>query len=131
MIGSFGDVVFEVSADKISTFDGFARSASSRWQAHEILGQKPRSEFVGPGLDTITFTMRFDVRFGVNPKQEMDKLLIMCREGRAATLIVGGEPIGVDKWVIKSITQRWTHVDGAGRCIVGTADVSLEEYVGW
>lgn len=73
--------------------------------------------------------MRFDVSFGVNPKAEMDKLLIMCRSGVAETLIVGGTALGVDKWVIKSVKQNWLYFDGAGRCIVGVADVTLEEYV--
>jgi len=74
--------------------------------------------------------MRFDVRFGVNPKTEMDRLLIMCRSGVAETLIVGGTALGVDKWVIKSVTQNWLRFDGSGRCIVGEANVTLEEYVG-
>lgn len=129
-IGSFSDIVFEVSAEKMRTLDDFSRSASGRWAIHEIIGQKPKSEFLGPSLDTISFKMRFDVQFGVNPKAEMDKLLIMCRAGHAETLIVGGEILGVDKWVIKEVTQNWLHHDGQGRCIVGEADVKLEEYVG-
>ncbi|TEB13357.1 phage tail protein [Pelotomaculum propionicicum] len=123
-------MIFEVSAEKIRTFDEFSRSASGRWATHEIIRQKPVSEFIGPALDEISFKMRFDVRFGVNPKEEMDKLLIMCRSGVAETLIIGGLALGVDKWVIKSVTQNWLHFDGAGRCIVGVADVTLEEYVG-
>ena len=131
MVGSFGDIIFEVSSDKIRTFDDFSRAASGRWAAHEIIGQKPKSEFLGPALDEISFKVRFDVQFGVNPKAEMDKLLIMCRSGVAETLIVGGTALGVDKWVIKSVTQNWQHFDGAGRCVVGGADVALEEYVSW
>ncbi|MCL6479550.1 MAG: phage tail protein [Peptococcaceae bacterium] len=130
VIGSFGDIVFEVSSEKIRTIDDFSRSASGRWAKHEIMGQKPKSEFLGPDLDVISFKMRFDVQFGVNPKAEMDKLLIMCRNGQAETLIVGGNALGVDKWVIKSVTQNWLRFDGSGRCIVGGADVTLEEYVG-
>lgn len=131
VIGSFGDIIFEVSLKKIRTIDDFSRSEAGRWATHEIIDQKPKSEFLGPGLGTISFKMRFDVRYGMNPKVEMDKLLIKCRSGVAETLIVGGMALGVDKWVIKSVTQDWLHFDGAGRCIVGVADVTLEEYVGW
>lgn len=129
-IGSFGDIIFEVSAEKMRTIEDFSRSASARWATHEIMGQKPKSEFLGPNLDTISFKMRFDIKYGVNPKAEMDKLLIMCRAGQAETLVIGGDVLGVDKWVIREVTQNWLHHDGLGRCIVGGADVTLEEYVG-
>ena len=129
MIGTFGDVVFEVSAEKIRTFDNFTRASAERWAAHEIIGQKPLSEFIGPGLDTIGFSMRFDAQSGVNPRVEMEKLLVMSRSGQAETLIIGGKGLGVNKWVIKSLTQKWQTVDNQGNLLVGVLDVSLEEYV--
>ncbi|WGV57782.1 phage tail protein [Brevibacillus brevis] len=129
VIGSFGDLIFEVSADKIRTFDEFSRAASGRWTAHEIIGRKPISEFAGPALDTVSFKMRFDVRFGLNPKTEMDRLLALCREGRAETLIIGGTAIGIYKWVITSVKQGWKHFDGAGRVLIGEVDVTMEEYM--
>jgi phage protein U len=129
IIGSFGEIVFEVSPETIRTFSDFSRSASSRWSAHERFGQKPRSEFLGPNLDEISFVMRFDARYGMNPKAEMDRLLSWCREGRAEMLIIGGIPVGMDQWVIKSLTQNWIALDGTGKVIVGEADVTLEEYM--
>lgn len=128
-LGSFGDIIFEVSLEKLRTFSEFTRSTASRWATHERFGQKPRSEFLGPNLDQISFAMRFDVRYGMDPKAEMDRLLSWCREGRAETLIIGGTPIGMDMWVIKSVTQNWKTLDGSGKVIVGEADVTLEEYM--
>ena len=128
MIGSFGDVVFEVSAEKIRTFDNFTRASAERWAAHEIIGQKPLSEFIGPGLDAIGFTMRFDAQHGMNPRVEMEKLLVMSRSGQVETLIIGGKGLGVNKWVIKSLTQKWQSVDNQGNLLVGFAEVTLEEY---
>lgn len=130
LIGSFGSIVFEVSHQKIQTIDEFARSATTRWSNHAIIGQKPKSEFLGPELDTITFKVRFDAMWGVNPKTEMDKLLIMCRAGQVETLIVGGLALGVYKWKITSVTQNWLTHDGRGRPIIGVADVTMEEYAG-
>ncbi|USG68381.1 phage tail protein [Brevibacillus ruminantium] len=111
------------------TFQDFSRSASSRWATHGLLGRKPLSEFLGPELDEISFRMRFDVQQGMNPKQEMDRLLEMCRSGVAETLIIGGIALGMDQWIVKSVKQGWTLVDGAGRLLVGEADVTLEEYM--
>ncbi|MGG1442165.1 phage tail protein [Brevibacillus laterosporus] len=128
-IGSYGSLVFEVSIDKMRPISDLSRSAASRWATHERFGQKPRSEFLGPSLDTIGFTMRFDVRYGMNPKAEMDQLLDWCRSGKAETLIIGGTPFGRDQWVITNIVQKMPVIDGQGRVLVGTADVTLEEYM--
>ncbi|TGV23874.1 hypothetical protein EN829_044785, partial [Mesorhizobium sp. M00.F.Ca.ET.186.01.1.1] len=70
-IGSFGSLIFEVTHEKVRTFDELTRSATARWSKHERFGQKPRSEFLGPDLDSISFKMRFDAQYGVNPKSEM------------------------------------------------------------
>lgn len=123
-------MIFEVSSERIATIDDFSRSASARWATHEIIGSKPISEFLGPDLDTISFKMRFDAQFGVNPKAEMDKLLEMCRSGRAETLVVGGYALGVYKWVCKEVKQDWVYFDGQGRPIVGVVEVTLQEYAG-
>ena len=127
-LGSFGDIVFETSADKILTPQGIKRDISSRWNTLEVIGQKPVSEFSGPNLDTITFTIILDNRFGVEPKEVMDKFLSYCRSGEAFTLIIG-TAIGVDKWKITQGSQMWDIVDSDGKVISGKVDVTFEEYL--
>lgn len=128
MIGSFGKVTFFASADTIRTIEDFKRDSAGRWANHDVLGRKPVSQFNGPGLDKIGFKIRFDVRYGMNPRKEMDALLEMERSGQVATLIIGGTPVGVSKWKITSLSQSWTHIDNAGRVLIGEASLSLEEY---
>lgn len=128
-LGSFGDVVFEVSSEKIRTFDKFTRNSADRWSTHDIIGKKPKSEFDGPGLDTVTFTMWFDANFGVNPREEMENLLIMSRDGQVADLTIGGKGLGVAQWKIKSLGQNWEVIDNQGRLLKSGLDVTLEEYV--
>lgn len=129
VIGSFGDVVFEVSHDRVRTFDEFQRTTADRWEKHEIIGEKPKSEFTGPGLDTITFTMFFSVNHGVNPRGEMEKILTMSRDGEVADLTIGGKGLGVRLWKITNLVQRWKNIDNEGRILNATLEVSLEEYV--
>lgn len=129
MIGSLGSIVFIANAKTIRTFDGFSRKSSSRWAKHEILSQKPKSQFIGPGLDTISFTMRFDAAYGLNPRKEMDALVKLDRSGKALALTIGGKGIGTGLWVITSLEQSWQVVDAKGNVLVGTANISLEEYV--
>jgi phage protein U len=132
MLGSFGEIIFQVSGNeggKIETFDDFVRTSAERWANHDLIGLKPKSEFLGPGLDKITFSMQFDVSFGMNPRIEMEKLVVMSRSGQVETLIVGGKPLGVNKWKIINLTQSWKTVDNRGNVVSGGLDITLEEYV--
>lgn len=129
MIGALGDVVFITSADTIRTFDSFSRDSAGRWAKHEIIAQKPKTEYIGPDLDTISFNMRFDVMYGMNPRKEMDALVELARSGKAVPLVIGGKGLGVNKWVVKSVSQQWTRVDNRGNVLVGVVHVTLEEYV--
>lgn len=129
MIGALGDVVFVVSADTLRTFEDFERETASRWGKHDIHLAKPKSEYLGPDLDIIRFTMRFDVSYGINPRREMDALVELARSGKAVPLVIGGKGLGVNLWVVKSLRQRWTHVDNRGNVLVGVVEVELEEYV--
>ncbi|MFH5187102.1 phage tail protein [Paenibacillus sp. TAB 01] len=129
MIGAFGDVVFIATAETLRTFEDFSRKSSARWAKHEILLRKPKSQFLGPDLDTISFKMRFDVSYGVKPRDEMEKLLVMNRNGEVADLTIGGKSLGEGLWAITSLEQSWDHIDTNGNVLIATASIELEEYM--
>ena len=58
MIGSYAGISFTVSEDKVQTFQEMSRETASRWNTHEVIGAKPKQEFLGPDLDSMTFTMQ-------------------------------------------------------------------------
>lgn len=129
MIGSFGDIVFEVSDKRIRTFDEFVRTIAGRWVDHEIIGKKPLSQWIGPGLDTISFKMRFDIALGLNPRIETDKLITIEREGKPYTLTIGNKGLGVYKWVITNLEVEYTTIDHKGNILVAEARLELKEWV--
>ncbi|MEK3784686.1 phage tail protein [Paenibacillus sp. FSL R5-0810] len=131
-LGALGDVVFISSFRtpiKVRTFRDFQRDSSARWGTNEIHLQKPRSQFMGPGLDTISFTMQFDARLGMNPRKEAEKLLDYQREGKVLLLQIGGKPLGQGKWKITNLTQSWEDIDREGNLLKAGLSVTLEEYV--
>jgi len=131
-LGALGDVVFISSFRtpiKVRTFRDFQRDSSARWGTNEIHLQKPRSQFMGPGLDTISFTMQFDARLGMNPRKEMEKLMDYQRDGKVLLLQIGGKPLGQGKWKITSLTQSWEDIDREGNLLKAGLSVTLEEYV--
>ncbi|WP_339271429.1 phage tail protein [Paenibacillus sp. FSL K6-1330] len=129
MIGALGNVNFLVTDKKIRTFDDFRRSSAGRWEDHEVLGKKPLSQWIGPGLDSISFKMRFDVAYGLNPRVEMDRLVKMERSGKPYTLTIGDKAFGVYKWTIRQLDEDFITVDNKGRLLVSEVTIELKEYV--
>lgn len=129
MIGFFGDIVFETSDSRILTFNDFTRDSSSRWSTHDTIGRKPSSEFLGPGLDTISFTINLNGAFGVKPLEEMNRWLIKERAGEVAVLVVGEHYFGYNKWRIVSVSQAYNQFLNKGELLSGSVDIELEEYI--
>lgn len=135
MIGIIGDqklnrvITFTTSTDKILTFDNFEQSSFVRLGRHDVHMQKPKTEFLGPELDTISFVMRLDISFGVNPIEEIKKLYQLQKDGEAVSLIIGNRSYGENLWVIKSLRQQYRQVDNRGNLLIAELNIELEEYV--
>lgn len=129
MIGAWGELVFEVSSDRVRTFEDFSRTESGRWAKHDLYMQKPRSEFLGPDLGEISFKMTFNAFHGVNPIKELDKLIRYVRSGQVNTLVINNKRYGLGKYKIKSVSEQMTHFDNKGAVLLGSASVTMEEYL--
>lgn len=90
MIGSYAGISFTVSEDKVQTFQEMSRETAARWNTHEVIGAKPKQEFLGPDLDSMTFTMQLSAWRGVSPLQLAERLRQFCSKGEYDNLIVGG-----------------------------------------
>ncbi|MEK5166216.1 phage tail protein [Paenibacillus sp. FSL R5-0527] len=128
-IGVLGDIVFIVSSFKVRTFSEFSRTTADRWGNNDIIQKKPRSQYLGPGLDTFDLTVRVDARLGLNPRAEVDKLVTYSREGKVMKFTIGGKGMGVDRVKITSLVQNWEKLDNRGNLISATYNLTLEEYV--
>ncbi|MNZ72933.1 Phage P2 GpU [compost metagenome] len=127
-IGVLGDIVFTVSNFKVRTFNDFSRTSSERWASNELIHKKPRSQFLGPGLDTFSLTVHVDARLGLNPRKEVDKLVGYSREGKVMKFSIGGKGMGVDRVKITNLVQNWEEIDHRGNLISATYSLTLEEY---
>lgn len=132
IFGTLGknNVVFQVDEKTIRTFTGFSRKVAGRWGSHDRYLQKPLTQWLGPGLDEVSFQMRFDAQYGVNPRKEIDNLTMMASGGKAYQLVLGGKPFGASgMWVITSLDAGLSQIDNKGAVLVATANISLQEYV--
>lgn len=127
-IGTFGNVAFETSNDLVRTFKDMTRDTNVRLASHDIIGKKPVIEWIGPGTDTIKFSMQFNSILGVEPKDEEKKLRDMAQTGKVAHIIVGGEPISDYKFIIESISSSGRIYDRDGNLIKSMVDITVKEY---
>ncbi|MBQ7515313.1 MAG: phage tail protein [Schwartzia sp.] len=128
-LGSFGDIVFEVSSRKMLTFRDYKRDAKARYASHEIIAQKPILEYLGPDGGEISFAMQFRADRGVNPAAEADRVRKICEAGEAAYFVLGNTVIGENPWIIASVGENDAIIDNMGRIIQNKIDVTLREYV--
>ncbi len=142
MIGYFGDIIFETSDSKILNFNSFKLNASARFSTHETIGQqqtssetvnvakyKPKTVYIGPNLKTASFSVTLNGNFGVKPRQEMERWLSLAENGQAELLVIGGQLVGDDLWVVKSVSEAWDVIFNNGELFSGKIDVTLEEYI--
>lgn len=125
IVGSFGDVVFSVSSLLVRTLDDISISYKSRIAKHEIIGNKPKLEYQGEDLTEISFKMRFDRSFGVDPDNELRKL--EDQKGMACIFFLGDKYYG--DFLITSIGNDIQRTLKDGSTLVAEVSVSLQEYI--
>ncbi len=88
-IGSLGDILFEVSTDKIQTLRNAQYSGSALIQEHQLHLGTALAEFVGDAAQTFTFSIRISQYLGADPHTVINKICKYAREGKALKLIIG------------------------------------------
>ncbi len=127
-VGSFGDLVFSVSDKTVRTFDSMSWEFSADYATHDRHIKADLLEYIGPSIETISFSMVFSVFLGVNPLKEIRRLHNMVQSGYAQRLIIGGNVYGTYKWVMQKGTVDLKRFDRQGELWAATAKVTLKEY---
>jgi uncharacterized protein len=86
-----------------AAFDELVRDTSYKHPSHDVVGARPRSQFTGPGEETITITGAIYPTFAGSPLS-LDALRAMADEGKAWPLVSGyGYIFGA--YVITSVNE--------------------------
>lgn len=134
-IGNLGTLItFTVGTDKdnglnILTFNNMTQKVSGRYSTHNIIGGKPKSEFLGPELRNISFEVLLSAMHGVKPKKTIEKIENAIETGESYTFTVGGSKIGKYKWVITDMSEAWNKIYNKGELVEAKVILSLKEYV--
>lgn len=129
MIGYYGLITFETSDKKVLNFNTLTYNSQGRMSKHNIIGKKPKTEYIGPGLDQVKFTINLNGNYGLKPREEMEKWIEIANSGEANFLVIGGKVLGKDKWIVKSINEIWEKIYNDGKIFSGKISVTFEEYI--
>lgn len=130
MIGSLGDFIFTASSEQVKTFKDLTTDKGVRYGSHSTIDGKPRLEFTGPELDSISLKLFWRVEDKVNPVKEIEYLEKALNKGEILTFLIGGKRVGdTGRYIIKSIKNSHTRIDNKGNFLAVEYDLSLEEYV--
>ena len=129
VIAYFGSERFVVSNKQAMPFSNFQRQTAGRYDSFNRIGKKPLTDFTGPGLDTISFTVKLNASLGIEPRSVLDHWAALADAGTVNVLVVGGKVVGSNLWLLKTASQTWATIDGNGRVLSATMDLTFEEYV--
>lgn len=134
-IGSLGSLItFKVNTDKkgninVLTFNSLSQKVAGRYSTHNIIGKKPKTEFLGPDLRTLSFNITLSAMLGVKPRTTLTKIEKAVESGEAYTFTVGTKKVGSNKWVITDISETWNEIYNKGELVEASLSLSLKEYV--
>lgn len=128
MIGTLGNIVFEVTADSVLTWQSALTTSPARWVKHEPIAQAPVSEFLGVGLRTQTFSVYLSADLGVDPAEFIGEIREAQLSGVVLTLVLGDTVYGANGWVVLSFTEAWDQTESNGVRSIVTVNLTLEEY---
>lgn len=128
-IASFANKVFEVSSDKVYSFNELQFGTNLETETQENPGAKPKTYIKGPGLNTLSIKITVSADLGLNPRAEIGSWKILKDTRTAYPFILGGKPFGSDLWLLKDVQAADTKIDNAGKILSATISLSFEEYV--
>jgi phage protein U len=127
MIGSFGNVIFEIKGSVINNFNNFELLESASWIEHQRHNRSPLLEFNGRGTRSISFEIVGIQALGGFAAQRI-KLRKMQVKGTPANFVIGNYRYGSHMWVISDLSTSLDFVDNKGVIRFSTTKVTLREY---
>lgn len=128
-VGSFGNIIFDVSNDKALFLTKISTQASANYQTHNTIGTKPKKEYLNPGLRSVSLDIYISAKYGYSPRKTIDKLINKCENGDAEYVIIGGKPLSMNRFVIDSTPVEWGDIYKNGKLASAKVTLSLSEYV--
>lgn len=128
-IAIFGKKTFQVSGRKIYTFNDFSLGGQLNTESQDVAGKKPSTYIKGAGLNSMSFNIPLDASLNIDVRAEYESWETIMNTGVAYAFILGGKPIGSNKWLLKSVDLSNVQIDAKGTWLKGMLNLQFDEYV--
>lgn len=129
MIAAFGEKRFEVVPGKLYTFDGLSISSKLTTSSEDVTGKKPATTIKGPGINEIKTKIPLHAALGVDPRREWEDWERIKDAGIAYAFVLGGKPVGVNKFLLTDVDVDVQTIDGKGEWVSAELSVTLKEFL--
>lgn len=129
IIGTLGDIVFEVSSKTIMTINKFSRSKSATFQSHSVHLRTGLLEFTGSEPESLSISIKISRYLGADPIYVYSKIAEYQTNGTAVSLVIGSEIYGSYKWVVSKCKAAYNYYDRFGNVTDMDVSLTLTEYV--
>lgn len=127
-IAVFASKAFEVNTDKIYTLNDLQHNSTLQTEKEDIQGSKPSTYIKGLDLDNMSFKIKLDVDFNINPRKEWESWKEIMRAAVPYPFILGNRPYGGCNWLLIAVSHSSVRIDNNGEILSLELDLKFDEY---
>lgn len=128
-LASFAGKAFEVSRNRIYTFDSLSGSFGLITEEQDVEGNKPSTYIKGKNLESVSFSVGLRQSKTVNVENEINSWRKICNAATPYMLFIGGKPVINNKFLLVSVNIDDTLYSVRGKLIKAVLNLEFKEYV--
>ncbi|MHA5067831.1 phage tail protein [Cetobacterium somerae] len=129
-IGVFGDISFRVNDNYILTPTGsITKTKGKETYKHEGINSADLTEFKKRNLRTVSMSVKLVYDY-IDIQTVLKKLGRMVEGEETHPLLVGGEPLADNDFILMSVEEEVGQTDSYGSSTITTVKLTFEEYIG-
>lgn len=128
-IAVFKNKTFQVNSKKVYTFDGLTWGGDIQSEAQDKLNSKPSTYIKGNGLKNMSFEIPLKASLSMNVRKEIEDWEAIRDSLQSAIFMLGVKPLGVNKWLLKSVNISDAIIDNKGNISEANLKLDFEEYI--
>lgn len=97
-VGTFGKIIFQTSSEKAMTFGKLSEKAGAKYADISLLRGKPRKQFIGAALQTVSLDIVVRADLGYKPREIIAQLKKWRRAEPRSGLLSAGIRFRSSQW---------------------------------
>ncbi len=128
-LGEFARKKFEVTSNKIYTFDDYSNSFGISIEEQEVENDKPSNYLKGFDLEKPSFTISLKQSATVDVETELKEWKDICYAMTPYMLFIGNNPVSNNKYLLEKGDISDTTIIGSGKMIKCKLKLTFREHV--